>query len=84
MKSSSKTCTTFKDSCLLLLTQQMSRDGSLQVDVLRTIFFVQSSTNISMHVLIKRLQLLPQGLQVFFKGRGLIQGAPESSIIRVT
>lgn len=62
----------------------MSRNGSLQVDVLGAVLFVQSPANIGMHILIEWLQLLPQSLQVFFKGRSFIQGAPESPIVSVT
>ena len=62
----------------------MSRNGSLQVDVVRTILFVQSPANIGMYVQVERLQLLPQTLQVFLKSRAFIQGAPESPIVSVT
>lgn len=62
----------------------MSGNGALQVDVLGAVLFVQSPANIGVHILIEWLQLLPQGLQVFLKGGGLVQGAPESTIVSVT
>lgn len=62
----------------------MSRNGPHQVDVFRAILLVQSPANIGVHILIEWLQLLPQSLQVFLKGRGLIEGAPKSPVVRVT
>lgn len=67
-----------------LPTQQMSRDGSLQVDVLGAILFVQGPAHIGVHILIERLQLLPQSLQVLLEGGGFIQGAPGSPVVGVT
>lgn len=66
-----------------LLTQQVSRNGPLQVDAFRAVLFVETPANIGVHVLIEWLQLLPQGLQVFFKCRRFVQGAPEGSGVSV-
>lgn len=62
----------------------MSGNGSLQIDVLSAVLFVESPANVGVHVLIEGFQLLPQSLQVLLKGWGFIQGAPEGPIVGVT
>lgn len=62
----------------------MGRDGSLQVDVFASILPVERPAHIGVHIEIEGLQLLPQMLQVLFEGRGLVQGAPECPVIRVS
>lgn len=69
------------DWLLWLLTQQMGRDGPLQVDVLVAIFLVECAAHVGVQVLIERLQLLPQALQVLLECWRLVQGTPEGSVI---
>lgn len=62
----------------------MCRNRSLQVDVLSSILFVQSPANIGMYIVIKRLQLFPQSLEVLLKSGSFIERAPESPVISMT
>lgn len=62
----------------------MGRDGPSHIDVFAPILFVERPAHVGMHVEIEGLQLLPQMLQVLFEGRGLVQGAPECPVIRVS
>lgn len=74
------------DTALLskALTQQVSRNGTLQAYVLCSIFVVQGTTYVGMQVEVQGLQLQVQPLQIFLKGGCLIQGSPVSPIVCVS
>lgn len=50
------------------LTQEMSRDGTLQVDVFGAVAFVQLPPHEGMQVEVERLQLVVEMLQVILEG----------------
>lgn len=59
-----------------ILTQQVSRDGSPEVDVSVSISAVQCAADVGMEVQVEGLYLMVEVLQILHEGRRLIPGAP--------
>lgn len=60
----------------------MSRDGSLKVDVLGAILFVELAAHKGMQVLVEGLNGPVELLEILLKGLSLVPRAPVSSSVR--
>lgn len=60
----------------LVLTQQVSGDGSPEVDVSVPISAVQCAPDVGMEVQVEGLQLLVEAFQILREGGRVIPGAP--------
>lgn len=65
----------------LALTEEVSRDGALQVNVFGTIAVIELSSDKSMQVEVEWLQLVVEMLQVILEGGGVIPGAPVAACV---
>jgi hypothetical protein len=67
-----------------MLTEQMSRNWALEIDVFVAILLVEGPANVGVYVLIQGFQLFPQSLQVLLKRGSLVQRPPKRPVVRVS
>lgn len=65
-----------------VLTQQVSRDGSSEVDESVPVAAVQCSPDISVQVQVEGLYLVVEAFQLFLKGGCIVPGAPVDPCVR--
>lgn len=65
----------------LALTEEVSRDGALQVNVFGAIAIIELSSDKSMQVEVEWLQLVVEMLQVILEGGGVVPGAPVAACV---
>lgn len=65
----------------LALTEEVSRNGALQVNVFGAIAIIELSSDKSVQVEVEWLQLVVEMLQVILEGGGVVPGAPVAACV---